>query len=184
MKNEDVTPEAVTPKAEVVRHFLRLEASRQKYRHIKEKILSWCELPDQETFEKARHFADEREDVNPTLAYTVGTPKADFSERINFWKRERIKCSEVYTCGISPRMLPDIRGVAGNVRDFALGSAATFQEFNGCPPISGDAAIIIVVAQLKPGMKGVYELLDGAHRLIAICRAGAEEIEAYVGHIK
>lgn len=167
-----------------MRHFLSLEASRQKYRPMKEEILSWCKLPDQQTLERARHFADERDDVNPTLAYTVGTPKADFSARINFWKRECIKCSEVYTCGISPRMLPDISAVAGNVRDFALGSAAKFQEFNDWLPISGETAIIIVVAQLKPGMKGVYELLDGVHRLVAICRTGAEEIKAYVGHIK
>jgi hypothetical protein len=113
--------------ADVVRHFLRLEALRPKYQKRKEELLSWCELPDNELMLKARQFAEERDDVNPTLVYTVGTPKDNRYTRVASWKRERIKCKDIFTSGISSAMLPDIEVAKGNIWDFALLDFRTFQ---------------------------------------------------------
>lgn len=133
---------------------------------------------------RARCFADERDDTNPVLAYTVGTAKADYSKEIAFWKREWIKCAEIYTCGISPQMGSAIDAVEGNMLDFALGPAAKFAEFAESPALAQEDTVVIVVEQKKLGKKGGYELIDGAHRLVAICLGGVEIVEAYVGHLK
>jgi ParB-like chromosome segregation protein Spo0J len=45
-------------------------------------------------------------------------------------------------------------------------------------------SIVIVVAHRVPGMDGGYETIDGAHRLVAFCRAGIEEVDAYVAHMQ
>jgi hypothetical protein len=168
-------------KAEVVRHFLRLEARREEYRDRMKDILSWCELPDEQLLKRTRAFADERNDTNPALAYTVGTPKADFSSRIVLWKRGRICCSEAYTCGISPAMSRDIDAVAGNVCEFASRFATNYVEFRDARLPQGEAAVIIAVAQTKQGKNGKYELIDGVHRLVALCRCGVEAVEGYIG---
>jgi hypothetical protein len=168
----------------VIRHFLRIEASRRKYYKKKEEILSWCRLFDEEMLARARCFADERDDTNPVLAYTVGTAKADYSKKIAFWNRECIKCAEIYTCGISPQMSSDIDAVRGNMLDFALGPAAKFPEFAEGAALPQENTVIIVVEQGKAGRKGAYELIDGAHRLVALCLGRVETVEAYVGHLK
>jgi hypothetical protein len=170
------------PKADVVRHFLRLEASKAKYKEKKEAMLWWCSLPDEQLLKHARAFADERDDTNPVLAYTVGTTKADYSSRIVLWERYWINCTEIYTCGISPSMRPDIDAVAGNLREFAMRFAAKYAEFADRLPLpKGDEAVISTIAQKKHGRRGLYELVDGAHRLVALCRGGVETVEAYIG---
>lgn len=173
-----------TSKAEVIRHFLRLEASRREYYKRKEEILSWCRLSDEEMLARVRCFADERHDTNPVLAYTVGTAKADYSKRIALWRRECIICAEIYTCGISPQMSSDIDAVGGNMLDFALGPAAKFPEFAEGATLPQEGTVIIVVEQRKAGRKGAYELIDGAHRLVTLCLSKVETVEAYVGHLR
>ena len=140
-------------------------------------------MPDAELLKHARAFADERDDTNPALAYTVGSEKADYSSKIVVWKRERVSCAEIYTCGISPSMRPDIDAVSGNLREFASRFAHKYAEFPDTLPLpQGDDAIIILIDQKKTGRTGAYELIDGAHRFIASCRRGSETIEAFVGY--
>ena len=172
------------PMAEVMRHFLRIEASHVKYHTRRNEILSWGSLPDEQLLERARCFANERDDTNPTLAYTIGTKKADYSSRIAYWKHESINCAEIYTCGIAPQMCHDIAAVTGNLRDFALKFSSKYSEFTCNQPLFQNDVVIIVVAQRKQGKNGTYELVDGAHRLVAICLGGVEAVEAYVGYLK
>jgi len=151
-------------KAEVVRHFLRLEA--RKYHDRMEEMLSCCALPDEQLLRRARAFGDERDDTNPALAYTVGTAKADYSSGIVQWERCRIACAEIYTCGISPSMRPDIDAVAGNLWDFALRFAPKYAEFRDTLPLpQGDEAVIITITQKMPGRKGVVAPLQAFTRL-------------------
>ena len=170
-------------KQEVVRYFLRLEAGRKKYSDLASDLLSWVNLPDRELLIQARKFADQRDDTTPLLVYTVGTSKDDRSNSISIWKREFLKCAQIYTLGISQNMLADLEQVKGNVLNFALQYATKYPEFSN-PPQRPDGKIprLIVIAQSNPSSKGSYELIDGAHRLVALCRLGDETVEAYVGY--
>ena len=151
----------------------------------REEILAWCNLPDDEMLREAKRFADERDDTNPTLLYTVGVRGEDRSGDVAFWTREHVNYSEIYTCGISRLMKDDLDIVKGNIHDFALSAAAKYPEFakNKSPP-EGEGAVIIVVEHTKPGRKGSYGLTDGAHRLVSLCRSQADGVEAYIGHLK
>jgi hypothetical protein len=174
---------AIAP-AEVVRHFLRLEAQRSKYSGRKDELLSWCELPDSEVLEKAKGFAEERDDVNPVLVYTIGIRKDDRNERVASWTRERIKCRDVFTSGISSRMRSDIDAVRGNIFAFAQGPASKYSEFRPLAALCEITSTVIVVAHRVEGKDGEYEAIDGAHRLVALCRAGVQEVDAYVAHME
>jgi hypothetical protein len=169
---------------EVVRHFLKLEAKRSKYSDRKDELLSWCELPDAKVMQKARGFAEERDDVNPALVYTVGIRKDDRNRRVASWTRERIKCRAVFTSGISPHMRSDIDAVRGNVFAFAQGPASKYPEFLPLAALCEITSTVIVVAQRVPGKDGEYEAIDGVHRLVGFCRAGIEQVDAYVAHMK
>jgi hypothetical protein len=133
--------------------------------------------------EKARGFAKERDDVNPALVYTVGIRKDDRNTRVASWTRERIKCRDVFTSGISSRMRSDIEAVKGNIFAFAQGPASKYSEFRPLAALCKITSIVIVVAHRVQGKDGEYEAIDGAHRLVALCRAGYQEVDAYVAHI-
>ncbi len=140
-------------------------------------------MEEPELRSRAERFAQERDDVNPALAYLVGTPTHDVSKRVALWTRERITCGGVFTLGISPCLLPDIEAVRGNIRAFALGSAIKYPQFRVLSQLDGIASVVILVKHRREGKDGGYELIDGAHRLVALCRAGIPEVDAYVAHM-
>jgi len=170
--------------AEVVRHFLRLEATRSKYSNRKEELLAWCGLSDSEMMVNVRRFAGERDDVNPVLVYTVGVRGDDRSSQVAGWTRGRIKCGDIFAPHISSQMQPDIDEVRGNILAFAKGLASKYSEFRPLAALCEDTSILIVVAHRVPSKDGEYEVIDGVHRLVALCRAGIQEVEAYVAHMK
>ena len=169
---------------EVLAHFLRLEASRPQYTARKDEILSWCQLPDAELRERAMQFSNERPDVNPVFVWTIGTQQDDRFKCVESWRRERIKCRDAYTSGISHAMRDDLHNVRGNIKVFALGEAKNYPEFHTLSPLSQITSLVIVIAHRKPDKDGIYEVVDGAHRLVAICRAGVEEVDAFVARLR
>jgi hypothetical protein len=184
VESEDATQFFRHAPAEVVRHFLKVEATRPKFSHRKNELLSWCELPEPEVMVNGRRFAEEREDVNPALVYTVGTPKDDRSSQVAFWSREWIQCRDIFAWSISPRMQSDIDRVRGNILAFALGPAKAYSEFRPLSSLSDLSSIVILVAHGGRDRDGKYEVVDGAHRLVALCRAEVKEVEAYVAHMR
>ena len=170
--------------AEVVRHFLRLEAKRPKYSDKEEEILAWCKLSDSEVMERARHWGEQRDDVNPALVYTVGIGNDARNSRVASWTRERIQCGDIFTCGMSSCMRPDIDAVRGNLSAFALSSAKKYPEFRPLSELCDMQRIVILVAHRQDGRDGNYEAIDGVHRLVAFCCSGIQEVEAYVAHIQ
>jgi hypothetical protein len=170
--------------AEVVRHFLRLEARRPKYSDRRDELLAWCELSDSAVMMNATRFANERDDVNPVFVYTGGITGDDRSSRVAAWSRERIKCGDIFAPSISPQMQDDINEVRGNILAFAQGPATKYSEFRPLVALCEVTGILIVVGHRVQGMVGEYEIIDGVHRLVALCRARIQETEAYVAHIK
>jgi ParB/Sulfiredoxin domain len=170
--------------AEVVRHFLRLEATRTEFADRKDELLAWCGLPDAEVICKARQFAEERDDVNPVLVYTVGVRDDSRYLRVASWTRERVRCRDIYTCGISPCMRDDINAVGGNLLAFALQSSGKYPEFRPLGELSDVSRILIVVHHSRDDRHGEYEIIDGAHRAVAFCRARIDDVDAYVAHMR
>src|SRR6266446_5808156 len=106
-------------KAEVVRHFLKIEATKQPH-DKKDKMLAWCAQPDTELLRAFRAFADECPGLNPFFVWTVGTNKSDQSDRVAYWtKEEHIKCKHLFSGGISEPMLEDLEAVGGNLLRFS-----------------------------------------------------------------
>jgi len=172
----------ITP-AEVVRHFLRLEAGRPKYSNRRDELLSWCELPDSQMLDKARGFGEQRDDVNPTLVYTGGIDRHDRHAEVTSWTREQIDCRLIFTSVISSSMRADLDAVEGNLFDFAQGPASEYPEFAPLTTLGELTRTVVLVAHRVRGRSGDFEAIDGAHRLVALCRAGVLEVDAYVAHM-
>jgi hypothetical protein len=170
--------------AEVLRHFLRLEATRNKFAVSKDELLAWCDLPDAEVITKARQFAEGRSDVNAAFVYTVGVRNDSRHLGVDFWTRERVRCGDLYTCGISPCMRGDIDAVCGNLLAFALQSSGKYPEFRPLGELSDVSRILIVVHHSRDDRHGEYEIIDGAHRAVAFCCAGIDGVDAYVAHMR
>jgi hypothetical protein len=172
--------------ADVVRHFLLLEATRQRYSARKTEIVQWCELPDSELMARARTFGEERKkltgEINPAFVYTVGVASDDRHTLVRSWSRDQIPCKDIYVSDISSSMAADLDSVGGNISKFAMNSWAKYPEFRPLLMSPDRLGTLIVVAQPRPDRDGVYELIDGTHRLVALCRAGVEAVEANVGH--
>ena len=170
-------------RAEVVRHFLRLEATRSKYSDRKAELLSWCDLSDSDLITKARQFADERDDVNPALVYTVGVRNDSRYRGVVSWTRQRVRCKDMYVCGISPAMRCDIDTVRGNLLAFSLRFSGNYTEFRPLAELCELSSIVIVVCHRQDNRDGEYEIVDGVHRLVAFCCARIEDADAYVAHM-
>jgi hypothetical protein len=173
----------IVSRADVVRHFLRLEATRPKYSQRKNELLAWCKLSDSDVLAKARHFGEQRDDVNPALVYTVGVGNDARYREVTSWTRERVRCVDIYTCGISSCMRADIDAVRGNVAAFAAQSSSNYPEFRSSSHLSEISSIIILVHHRRPHRDGQYEAVDGVHRLVARCCARVRDVETYVGHL-
>ena len=169
--------------AEVVRHFLKLEATRRNYSDRKDELLSWCTLSNSEVMAKARDFAVQRDDRNPVSVYTIGLPGDDRHTRVANWTLERINCREIFSSGIAGNMEADINAVKGNLYDFANGPANKYDEFRPLGPLCEITGRVIVVAKQVEGRKGKYEAIDGSHRLVALCRNECPDVEAFVAHM-
>lgn len=169
--------------ADVVRHFLRREASKPEYTGQGGSIRSWCELLDDQLIERARQFARERPDTNPALAYMVGMPGAEFSRKIAKWERLTVRTADVYVWAMAPLVDEDLSKVRGNLSAFAHRFAAQYpDEFPAGRPLpAGDDAVIIAIAQRRDSKEGAFELVDGAHRLVSMCRQGVSTVEAILG---
>jgi hypothetical protein len=86
--------------AKVLRHFIRIEATRLKYADKREKMISWTCLPDTAFIREVHNFAQMRDDENPTIGWTIGTKinKHYLKVRRWFW---RTSTSTVYTLVVS-----------------------------------------------------------------------------------
>jgi hypothetical protein len=161
---------------------LRTEASRSQYSDQRLKLLDWCDKPDDELFRLTRRFANGRLDTNPFFAYTVGTRNDDQSGRVQNWTKERVNCANLFTNDISPVMSAALDRVRGNLCAFALRFASKYPEFK---PLSMplDGCVLIVVAHRRPNKDGKFEVIDGAHRGVALCQAQVKEVDAYKANV-
>ena len=151
---------------------------------MREEMLSWCQKPEDELFAQVRRFADGRPDTNPLFVYTVGTKKDDRSQQVAAWIRDRIECREIYTCGMSHEMKNALDSVRGNLSDFAHQSNEIYPEIRPLSSLDASTSVIVVVGRKQWDRKGDYDVIDGAHRTIALCRAGVEVVEAFVARLR
>ena len=171
--------------AKVVRHFLRIEARKPVNSIWSENLVSWCQLADEEMIARARDFGErlcERGDFNPFLIFSVGIPRDDRSHQVDHWKRVEVRCDEIYVPEINERVNRDLKSVRGNLQAFADQHSMKHQdEFKDLGNISEEEKVVMLLNRERDAFSGRYQLLDGAHRVVAMCRAGIEAVEAFVG---
>lgn len=167
---------------EVVEHFLRVEGTRPKYAAQRDEFASWAALDDDTFFQRVRAFAGARADTNPVLTWTIGTGGNKHYERVRRWVLAKIPLASLYSRGINPVMKRDLDDSQGNLVGF-LTVATKYPEFRLDSVPEGDLAILFAVCRSCPGRLGVAELLDGAHRALAMAAKGIPETLAYVAEL-
>ena len=174
---------SVTMRA-VLTQFLADEAAKTEYAEALSELDSWAQLPDEDFFRRVREFAKLRCDVNPVLTYTIGTLANRHHERVLGWGLETIALSELYTCGLTTYLQHDLDAVQGNLVAFAHQHAAKYAEFRLTDPPALEVQRVIAVRHRTKRCRGTIQLLDGAHRVVALAIQGATTITGYVGKVK
>ena len=131
---------------DVLTHFLQTEAMRPKYAAQREEMTKWLSLDDPAFFRHLGQFADSRNDVNPVLTWTVGTPGNSHYERVTRWVLARVDIAALYSCGINPTMKADLDAVQGNLARFSR-IANKYPEFRMDSVPAGNQATVIAVAR-------------------------------------
>jgi hypothetical protein len=134
---------------EVLEHFLRTETMRPKYAGQREEFARWLPLDDLAFIQCVREFAASRDDVNPVLTWTVGTPGNTHHERVAHWVLARVPIAVLYSCGINLTTQADLDAARGNLARFSK-FAHNHPEFRMDSVPAGDQAIIIAVARQSP----------------------------------
>lgn len=169
-------------KIEVLKHYIRIEATKSKYEDNRKEIMSWVYLPDGDFIHKVRNFEKTRDDENPTIVWTIGTEKnPNRHQKVRRWILANINLGCLYTCGINPKMKCDLDSVNGNLRCFVNRKyAVRYKEFRtDCIPTNTEASVI-GIARCKDNRNGEVEIVDGCHRVIAMLANGIESTEAYI----
>lgn len=174
---------SVTTRA-VLMQFLADEATNKQYAGALSDLDSWTQLPDEAFFRQVRKFEQSRSDVNPVLTYTIGTLTNRHHERVLGWGLETIPLAELYTCGLTTYMQHDLDAVQGNLVAFAQKYAPKYAEFRLNETPSQELQRVIAVRHRSKRCRGTVQLLDGAHRVVALAIQGATAITAYVAKLK
>lgn len=174
---------SVTMRA-VLTQFLTAEAAKAEHAEALRELDSWTELPDEIFFQRVREFAKSRCDVNPVLTYTIGTLANRHHERVLGWRLETIPLAELYTCGLTTDLQHDLNAVHGNLVAFAQQHAAKYAEFRLYETPALELQRVIAVQHRTKRCKGTIQLLDGAHRVVALAVQGATTITGYVAKVK
>ncbi len=176
--------DCIVSREEVLLHFLCMEGKTEE---LLRSYLKW-EIHDQSKTANAEQplkaYVNSRSDVNPALVYLIGTDTDKRYENVDSWCLKWISMADIYTCGINEAVNSDLDDVKGNLSEFALKHAHKYPEFSLHKANNGEEVVIIVAEQTQNGKNGTYELLDGAHRLVNICRRDGKEILAYVAKMK
>ena len=171
--------------AEVLRHFICMEADRPKYADMRHKMLGWLKLSDRRLIRKVRKFEKTRDDDNPTLGWTIGTRANSNYRGVSHWVLASISLADLYTCGINPKMKGDLDSVNGNLKRFVdAGYATKYPEFRlDSIPSEGKARTLIGIARSESNRDGNIELIDGAHRVVPMLANGIMSSDAYIGEL-
>jgi hypothetical protein len=170
---------------EVLESFLRTEASRPECAAQRDAIDA-CFAPtldDDGFIKRVRDFATARNDVNPVLTWTIGTLQNKHHERVSRWVLAKMDIDSLFSCGINPTMKADLDAVQGNLARFST-VAHRYPEFRmGILP-KGDQATIIAVARECGGRNGTIEVIDGAHRVVAMAGGRVQNTPAFLAELK
>ena len=171
--------------AEVLRHFVRLEASRSKYADKREEMINWISLPDIAFIQQVHNFAQVRDDENPTIVWTIGSETNKHYLKVRRWFLAKINLECLYTCGISCKMRQDLDSVNGNLKKFVKeGYAKKYGEFHmNFIPSDTETRRVIGIAHLKPDRDGKIEIVDGVHRAVAMLANEISLSQAYIAEL-
>lgn len=169
----------------VLRHFIRIEAARSKYADKREEMISWTCLPDTAFIREVHNFAQMRDDENPTIVWIIGTNINKHYLKVQRWVLANINLDCLYTCGISSKMRSNLDSVNGNLKHFVdRGYATKHNKFRiNSVPSDGEVRIVIGIAHLKHDRDGEIELVDGAHRAIAMLANRISSSQAYIAEL-
>lgn len=159
---------------DVVRLFVRLESGKQDIQDRYGDISQWLDLPNSALIAKVKRWK-RTHDNNPTLRWTVGLEAC----HVGRWTKEIVPLDSLFTCGINPKMQAHLESVRWNIAAFAQGPSSHYPEFEYDLPPS-ELRTLIGVRQLKSGKKGSIQLIDGAHRAVALIRNGVMKSPCYI----
>ena len=173
-------------KAEVLRHFIRIEATRSKYADERDDMINWTRLPVPDFIQKVYNFAETRDDENPTLVWTIGIGEnCDRPRKVRRWILANINFDCLYTCGIKEEVDSDLDSVKGNLKCFVNGGYAIKHCCEFCTnrvPID-EERVIIGIAHCTNNRDGEIEIVDGCHRSIAMLANEIEHSQAYIAEL-
>ena len=174
---------------EVLKHFIRVEATRCKYAKKREEMINWTDLPESVFINRVRNFEEERCDENPAILWTIGTAKdSSRLRKVQRWILANINLGSLYSRGMNSEInvhldLPDVKG---NLKSFVIRKYVhQHKEIRtDTVPTEKELTRFIGVAHRKEGRDGTIEVLDGNHRAMAMLANRIEHAEAYLAILK
>lgn len=175
-------------KVKVLKHFIRVESTKNKYAERREELMGWIHFPDIDVIDKVRDFEKQRCDESPIFVWTIGTEKNPTRHRkVKRWILARINLGSLYTCGINSEINAhlDMQDVNGNLKSFVLrGYVNEHREIRtDSAPTDKEFTTFIGIAHRTSGRDGEIEVLDGNHRAMAMLANGGERAEAFIAEL-
>ena len=169
-----------------MRHFTLLEARKPRYAGDKEELDKTLRLPDSELAGRIEDFSRQPGHDRGNPVYTWVFQRGHLVER---WVHAEIHdLDQVFSSDINDKAKYALDSVEGNLVAFGdrvNNDPALTEEFGPYRPpiVEVDQTIIGVVISYSHRM-GSIELIDGAHRFVAMARANVKKIPAFLAILK
>ncbi|HUB66777.1 MAG TPA: hypothetical protein VL981_04765 [Candidatus Methylacidiphilales bacterium] len=171
--------------------FLEIEFQKEKEKKKSgagewEKLLEEIkELSADRLREHIRKFAERKQNGSPIFPWTVGYRENESYRQIKRWVYADVDIERLYTCGIDPNkvsMKADLIKARGNLNKFAKCYAHKYPEFEP-REVPVEKQVIFGIKKEETDKNGTIELLDGAHRTVAMLRNGDTRSKGFTGII-
>lgn len=169
---------------EVLCCFLQIESQKPNAGHFLDLLQRIRGLPGEQSRRRVREFAEKTKNGSPIFPWTVGINNDERWKNVRRWIYTDVELNQLYTCGINPSTMKEsLTKVHGYLVKFTRCFAHNFPEFrlDQIPPEK--LRTIFGVKRRDNNKDGSIELIDGAHRAVAMLHNNIVESKGFIAEL-
>ncbi len=172
---------------DVLKYFLETEILKSTSSELSDLLSNWDPSNEQQLTDAVRAYIATRNDTNPCLIWTVGIRNDRRFELVDHWKLEEVNLASLYIPAMTDKVKDLLEKSQYNLKVLHTNHVedpAFKNEFLNLDLPHENLRTLILLRHSSIKYKGDYELVDGAHRTIAMIHNKQTTANAFVAILR